>query len=138
MDIWIIEMSSIEMIINPSDINVSVDVEYLQKQSRLEENQFAFAYHITITNNSSYGIVLLHRHWIIIDANEQQEEVKGAGVIGEQPLIPSNAQYKYSSGTVLNTPIGTMQGSYHMVDEFGNPVEVPIKPFLLALPNQVH
>ncbi|MGC6481511.1 MAG: Co2+/Mg2+ efflux protein ApaG [Porticoccaceae bacterium] len=131
-------MSSIEMIINPSDINVSVDVEYLQKQSTLEENQFAFAYHITITNNSSYGIVLLHRHWIIIDANEQRQEVKGAGVIGEQPLIPSNAQYKYSSGTVLNTPIGTMQGSYHMVDEFGNPVEVPIKPFLLALPNQVH
>lgn len=131
-------MSSIEIIINPSDINVSVDVEYLQKQSKLEENQFAFAYHITITNNSSYGIVLLHRHWIIIDANEQRQEVKGAGVIGEQPLIPSNAQYKYSSGTVLNTPIGTMQGSYHMVDEFGNPVEVPIKPFLLALPNQVH
>jgi ApaG protein len=131
-------MSSIEMIINPSDINVSVDVEYLQKQSTLEENQFAFAYHITITNNSSYGIVLLHRHWIIIDANEQRQEVKGAGVIGEQPLIPSNAQYKYSSGTVLNTPIGTMQGSYHMVDEFGNPLEVPIKPFLLALPNQVH
>ena len=131
-------MSSIEMIINPSDINVSVDVEYLQKQSTLEENQFAFAYHITISNNSSYGIVLLHRHWIIIDANEQRQEVKGAGVIGEQPLIPSNAQYKYSSGTVLNTPIGTMQGSYHMADEFGNPVEVPIKPFLLALPNQVH
>ena len=131
-------MSSIEMMINPSDINVSVDVEYLQKQSTLEENQFAFAYHITITNNSSYGIVLLHRHWIIIDANEQRQEVKGAGVIGEQPLIPSNAQYKYSSGTVLNTPIGTMQGSYHMVDEFGNPLEVPIKPFLLALPNQVH
>ena len=131
-------MSSIEMIINPSVINVSVHVEYLQKQSTLEENQFAFAYHITITNNSSYGIVLLHRHWIIIDANEQRQEVKGAGVIGEQPLIPSNAQYKYSSGTVLNTPIGTMQGSYHMVDEFGNPVEVPIKPFLLALPNQVH
>ena len=131
-------MSSIEMIINPSDINVSVDVEYLQKQSTLEENKFAFAYHITISNNSSYGIVLLHRHWIIIDANEQRQEVKGAGVIGEQPLIPSNAQYKYSSGTVLNTPIGTMQGSYHMVDEFGNPVEVPIKPFLLALPNQVH
>ena len=131
-------MSSIEMIISPSDINVSVDVEYLQQQSTIEENQFAFAYHITITNNSSCGIVLLHRHWIIIDANEQRQEVKGAGVIGEQPLIPSNTQFKYSSGTVLNTPIGTMQGSYHMVDEFGNPVEVPIEPFLLALPNQVH
>ena len=131
-------MSSIEMIINPSDINVSVDVEYLQKQSTLEENQFAFAYHITITNNSSYGIVLLHRHWIIIDANEQRQEVKGAGVIGEQPLIPTKGKFQYSSGTVLNTPIGTMQGSYQMVDEFGSALEVPIEPFLLALPNQVH
>jgi ApaG protein len=83
-------------------------------------------------------VVLLHRHWIIIDADEQQQEVKGAGVIGEQPLIPTNTQYKYSSGTVLNTPVGTMQGSYHMVDEFNNPLEVPIVPFLLALPNQVN
>ncbi|MDG1693289.1 MAG: Co2+/Mg2+ efflux protein ApaG [Porticoccaceae bacterium] len=131
-------MSNFGTNINPSDISVSVETEYLDKQSTPDESQFAFAYHITITNNSDYGIVLLHRHWIIIDANEQRQEVKGAGVIGEQPLIPTNAQFKYSSGTVLNTPIGTMQGSYQMVDEFGSPVEVPIAPFLLALPNQVH
>lgn len=131
-------MTNSEPLVNSSDINVSVETEYLAKQSSPDENHFAFAYHITITNNSSYGIVLLHRHWIIIDANEQRQEVKGAGVIGEQPLIPTNAQFQYSSGTVLNTPIGTMQGSYQMVDEFGSALEVPIEPFLLALPNQVH
>lgn len=131
-------MSSLGNIINPSDINVSVETEYLARQSAPDEDQFAFAYHITITNNSSYGVVLLHRHWIIIDANEQRQEVKGAGVVGEQPLIPANAQFKYSSGTVLTTPIGTMQGSYQMVDEFGAPLDVPIAPFLLALPNQVN
>ena len=107
-------MTNSEPLINSSDINVSVETEYLAKQSNPDENHFAFAYHITITNNSSYGIVLLHRHWIIIDANEQRQEVRGAGVIGEQPLIPTNTEYKYSSGTVLNTPIGTMQGSYQM------------------------
>ena len=131
-------MTNLDNSINPSDINVSVETEYLANQSTPDENQFAFAYHITITNNSSHGVVLMHRHWIIIDANEQRQEVKGAGVIGEQPLIPTNAQFQYSSGTVLNTPIGTMQGSYQMVDEFGSALEVPIEPFLLALPNQVH
>jgi ApaG protein len=124
--------------VNPSDINVTVETQYIANQSVPDQNQFAFAYHITISNNSDFGVVLLHRHWIIIDADEQQQEVKGAGVIGEQPLIPTNTQYKYSSGTVLNTPVGTMQGSYHMVDEFNNPLEVPIVPFLLALPNQVN
>jgi ApaG protein len=115
-----------------------VETEYLANQSKPDENQFAFAYHITITNNSSYGVVLMHRHWIIIDGNERRQEVKGAGVIGQQPLIPINGQFQYSSGTVLNTPIGTMQGSYQMVDEFGSALDVPIEPFLLALPNQVH
>lgn len=124
--------------VNPSDINVTVETQYIANQSIPDQNQFGFAYHITISNNSDFGVVLLHRHWIIIDADEQQQEVKGAGVIGEQPLIPTNTQYKYSSGTVLNTPVGTMQGSYHMVDEFNNPLEVPIVPFLLALPNQVN
>ena len=131
-------MSNLETMVNPSDINVTVETQYIANQSIPGQNQFAFAYHITISNNSDFGVVLLHRHWIIIDADEQQQEVKGAGVIGEQPLIPKNTQYKYSSGTVLNTPIGTMQGSYHMVDEFNNPLEVPIVPFLLALPNQVN
>jgi ApaG protein len=131
-------MTNLDNSINPSDISVKVETEYLANQSMPNENQFAFAYHITITNNSSYGVVLMHRHWIIIDGNERRQEVKGAGVIGQQPLIPTNGQFQYSSGTVLNTPIGTMQGSYQMVDEFGSALEVPIEPFLLALPNQVH
>ena len=131
-------MTNLDNNINPSDISVTVETEYLANQSTPDENQFAFAYHITITNNSSYGVVLMHRHWIIIDANDKWQEVKGAGVIGEQPLIPTNAKFKYSSGTVLNTPIGTMQGSYQMVDEFGSALDVPIEPFLLAMPNQVH
>ena len=131
-------MTNLDNNINPSGISVTVETEYLANQSRPDENQFAFAYHITITNDSSYGVVLMHRHWIIIDANDQRQEVKGAGVIGEQPLIPTNTKFKYSSGTVLNTPIGTMQGSYQMVDEFGSALDVPIEPFLLALPNQVH
>lgn len=131
-------MTNLDNNINPSDISVTVETEYLANQSRPDENQFAFAYHITITNDSSYGVVLMHRHWIIIDANDQRQEVKGAGVIGEQPLIPTNTKFKYSSGTVLNTPIGTMQGSYQMVDEFGSALDVPIEPFLLAMPNQVH
>lgn len=131
-------MTNLDNNINPSDISVTVETEYLANQSTPDENQFAFAYHITITNDSSYGVVLMHRHWIIIDANDQRQEVKGAGVIGEQPLIPTNTKFKYSSGTVLNTPIGTMQGSYQMVDEFGGALDVPIEPFLLALPNQVH
>lgn len=131
-------MSNLETMVNPSDINVTVETQYIANQSIPNQNQFAFAYHIAISNNSDFGVVLLHRHWIIIDADEQQQQVKGAGVIGEQPLIPTNTQYKYSSGTVLNTPVGTMQGSYHMVDEFNNPLQVPIPPFLLALPNQVN
>ena len=131
-------MTNLDNSINPSDNSVSVETEYLANQSIPDENQFAFAYHITITNNSSYGVVLMHRHWIIIDGNERRQEVKGAGVIGQQPLIPTNGQFQYSSGTVLNTPIGTMQGSYQMVDEFGSALDVPIEPFLLALPNQVH
>lgn len=131
-------MTNLDNSINPSDISVSVETEYLANQSIPDENQFAFAYHITITNNSGYGVVLMHRHWIIIDGNERRQEVKGAGVIGQQPLIPTNGQFQYSSGTVLNTPIGTMQGSYQMVDEFGSALDVPIEPFLLALPNQVH
>jgi ApaG protein len=131
-------MTNLDNSINPSDISVTVKTEYLANQSIPDENQFAFAYHITITNNSNYGVVLMHRHWIIIDANDKRQEVKGAGVIGEQPLIPTNAKFKYSSGTVLNTPIGTMQGSYQMVDEFGSALDVPIEPFLLAMPNQVH
>ena len=119
-------------------IDVQVKTEYLINQSQPAENQYAFAYHITIANQSNVDATLLKRHWIIIDANQQQQEVKGIGVIGEQPLITCGSSYSYSSGVVLKTPVGTMQGHYHFVDALGNPFDAPIKPFLLAIPNKVH
>ena len=119
-------------------IDVSVTTEYLSRQSLPEESRYAFAYHITISNRGVLDAVLLKRHWIIIDANQQRQEVKGVGVIGEQPLIPSGGAYSYSSGVVLKTPVGTMHGSYQLVDELGDPVEATVEPFLLATPNTVH
>jgi ApaG protein len=121
-----------------SNINVTVVTEFLVGQSKPEDDQYAFAYHITIENNSSQAVKLLARHWIIVDSNQQQKEVQGPGVIGEQPRIEVNERYQYSSGVVLKTPIGTMQGSYQMVNDLGHPVEAPISPFLLAVPNTVN
>ena len=121
-----------------SNINVTVVTEFLIGQSKPEDDQYAFAYHITIENNSSQAVKLLTRHWIIVDSNQQQKEVQGPGVIGEQPRIEVNERYQYSSGVVLKTPIGTMQGSYQMVNDLGHPVETPIAPFLLAVPNTVN
>ena len=121
-----------------SNINVTVVTEFLIEQSKPEDDQYAFAYHITIENNSSQAVKLLARHWIIVDSNQQQKEVQGPGVIGEQPRIEVNERYQYSSGVVLKTPIGTMQGSYQMVNDLGHPVEAPISPFLLAVPNTVN
>ena len=121
-----------------SNINVTVVTEFLIGQSKPEDDQYAFAYHITIENNSPQAVKLLTRHWIIVDSNQQQKEIQGPGVIGEQPRIEVNERYQYSSGVVLKTPIGTMQGSYQMVNDLGHPVETPIAPFLLAVPNTVN
>lgn len=119
-------------------IDVSVETEYLSNQSRPEQSHYVFAYHITITNSGDKDAKLLTRHWIIMDANQQRQEVNGIGVVGEQPLIASGDSYSYSSGVVLNTPVGTMHGSYQFLDPDGGNIEAPIEPFLLALPNKVH
>jgi ApaG protein len=124
--------------IQPKLIAVSVVTEYVQQQSQPEQNRFAFAYHITIENKGSETAKLLGRHWIIIDANQERKEVKGMGVIGEQPTLEAGAIYQYTSGVVLKTPIGTMEGSYQLVDENGDPFNAPIEPFLLSTPNAVH
>jgi len=121
-----------------SMIDVSVETEYIPTQSQPEHDRFVFAYHITITNNGSVAAKLLSRHWVIIDADEKRQEVNGIGVIGEQPSLASGNSYNYSSGVVLSTPVGTMHGSYQFVDSTGNNFDVPIKPFLLAMPNKVN
>lgn len=119
-------------------IKVVIDTEYLPYQSNPEKKQYAFAYHITLTNEGHIGAQLISRHWIIIDGNGVRREVKGMGVVGEQPLISPGESYQYSSGAVLETVVGTMQGSYHMQGENGLGFEVDIPVFTLALPNAVN
>ena len=123
---------------NVDAITVKVKTEYLLQQSKPDEAQFAFAYHITIHNQSDIAAQLLGRHWIITDANESKQEVRGAGVIGEQPMIGPGQSYKYSSGVMLDTPIGTMQGCYKMRDDEGCEFDATIEPFLLSTPHAVN
>ena len=119
-------------------IDVSVVTEYLPMQSEPNNDRYVFAYHITITNHGPIEAKLLSRNWIIIDADQKRQEVNGLGVVGEQPLIASGDSYKYSSGVVLSTPVGTMHGSYEFVGPSGGHFEAPIQPFLLAMPNMVN
>jgi ApaG protein len=117
---------------------VSVKVNFLAEHSNVAQHQFAFAYFVTITNTGSVAAQLISRHWIICDANDERREVKGLGVIGEQPMILPDMQYSYQSHAVINTPNGYMQGSYQMIAEDGTLFEVTIPPFTLSLPSALH
>ena len=123
---------------NKEAIKVVVETEYLPYQSSPEKKQYAFAYHITLSNAGHIDAQLISRHWIIVDGNGVRREVKGMGVVGEQPLISPGESYQYSSGAVLETVVGTMQGSYHMQGENGQGFEVDIPLFSLALPNALN
>ena len=119
-------------------IMITVITEYLTEQSQPEENRYAFAYHITIKNQSVRSAKILTRHWIIIDANQERKEVHGEGIVGKQPIILSGDKYEYTSAVVLDTPVGTMEGSYQLVDDGGVTFNAPIEPFLLSIPHAVH
>lgn len=119
-------------------IRVEVVSEYLSNQSIPEESRYVFAYHISIHNEGSQAAQLLTRHWIITDGNDRIQEVKGTGVVGEQPYLRPGESYKYTSGTVMDTVVGTMQGSYQMKAEDGSLFDAIIYPFTLAMPNQLH
>ena len=119
-------------------IMITVITEYLTEQSQPEENRYAFAYHITIKNQSVRSAKILTRHWIIVDANQERKEVHGEGIVGKQPIILSGDKYEYTSAVVLDTPVGTMEGSYQLVDDGGVTFNVPIQPFLLSIPHAVH
>lgn len=114
--------------------SVSVETAYLQNQSNPDENQFAFSYTVTITNIGNVSGQLISRHWIITDANSHVEEVKGLGVVGAQPLLFPEQQYQYTSGTLLETPIGSMRGVYKIVAEDGTLFDAVIESFTLAVP----
>lgn len=116
------------------DIRVTVTTQYIEAESNPEANRFIFSYTINIKTHGEIPAKLLSRHWIITDANNRVQEVKGKGVIGEQPyLMPSNA-FTYTSGTMLETPVGSMQGSFQMVSDDGHNFDAVIEPFSLALP----
>lgn len=120
------------------DIAVHVISEYMAEQSNAAENRFVFAYHVRIENHGRLPAQLLSRHWIITDGNQKVQEVRGEGVIGEQPTIMPGETYEYSSGAVLQTPVGSMQGSYQMRDATGETFETPIPIFTLASPMALH
>lgn len=116
---------------------VTVEVEFLADQSDVRLNRYAFAYHIKITNTGSVTAQLISRHWIITEDNHEQE-VKGLGVVGAQPLLAPQQFFEYTSGTVLNSPMGEMRGTYQMVAEDGTQFEVEIPPFVLSMPRVLH
>lgn len=117
---------------------VKVRTTFLAEQSNPDESKFAFAYTVTITNTGTIAAQLISRHWIITNANNEVHEVKGLGVIGEQPLLEPNAQFEYTSGTLLTTASGEMRGIYQMVAEDGTLFEAVIEPFQLYQPRVLH
>ncbi|WFC64252.1 Co2+/Mg2+ efflux protein ApaG [Pseudomonas sp. REST10] len=119
-------------------IDVSVTTRYLPAQSQPEQSRYAFSYKVTIVNNGELPAQLLSRHWIITDGDGRVQEVRGAGVIGQQPHIEPGASHTYSSGTVMATQVGTMQGSYQMLAEDGKRFDAIIAPFRLAVPGALH
>ena len=120
------------------DIRVQVATNYLDEQSEPESNRYVFAYTITITNNGDVPVRLISRHWIITDANGKVQEVIGDGVVGEQPHLNPGEKFRYSSGAVLETPVGAMQGLYRMEADNGVNFDAPIAPFTLAVPGVMH
>jgi len=119
-------------------ITVEVRSEYLPDQSNPEAESYTFAYHITIRNSGSVAAQLISRHWIITDAEGQVQEVRGLGVVGDQPLLQPGQSYEYSSGSTMATPVGTMKGSYQMTAEDGTRFDAEIPEFVLSMPRVLH
>ncbi len=119
---------------NTPHINILVETYPIEVESDPEANRFVFAYTITIENKGEIAVKLLSRHWIITDANSRVQEVRGKGVIGEQPHLKPDKSFKYTSGTMIETPVGSMQGSFQMITDDGEHFEVEIEPFSLAIP----
>jgi ApaG protein len=122
----------------PYDIAVTVIPQYLPEQSQPDEQQFVFAYTVRITNNGQHAAQVISRHWVITDGQQNTQEVRGLGVVGQQPLLGPGESFEYTSGCPLPTPVGTMRGAYHCVGDNGIPFEVPIQEFVLAMPRTLH
>jgi len=116
-------------------IKVQVHTTYIPEQSTPDQKRYIFSYTITLKNLSKEKVQLISRRWLITDGNGKQLTVEGEGVVGKQPYIHPHDEYTYTSGTVIETPVGVMQGSYIMHDESGVDFTVDVTPFNLAIPN---
>ena len=123
---------------NKYEITVTARTAHVPGESDKSANRYVFAYTITISNTGSVAARLVSRHWIITDAENRIQEVRGAGVVGEQPLLKPRQSYQYTSATAIPTPVGTMHGSYQMVAEDGVAFEAPIPEFTLSAPRVLH
>ena len=119
-------------------IRVDVSTNYVEDQSNPGEGRFVFSYTITIRNEGTKPARLVTRHWLITDANGKVQEVRGDGVVGQQPNLQPGESFEYTSGCVLETPHGTMHGTYQMVRPDGERFDAEIAPFLLAVPNSLN
>ncbi|MGB9669969.1 MAG: Co2+/Mg2+ efflux protein ApaG [Halothiobacillaceae bacterium] len=122
----------------PAKIEVSPEPAFLEQHSDPAQNRYVFAYTITLRNVGDVPAQLLERHWLITHADGRIEEVRGPGVVGAQPRLEPGESYTYSSGAVLNTPVGTMQGDYLFVTDEGERFLVPIPRFTLSIPRVLH
>ena len=120
------------------DIDISVNSSYSPENSNPENNIFYFKYHVSIKNNEYYPVQLISRHWIITDGDSHTKEIRGAGVVGKQPIIAPGEVYRYISSVIFNTEIGTMSGCYKMTDDSGMEFDATIPIFLLSVPGIIH
>ena len=120
------------------DIEIDVSTSYLKEQSSESANRFVFSYTITIKNIGNIAARLVSRHWIITNANGEVQEVSGIGVVGEQPFLLPGDEFKYSSGSILETPVGTMEGTYTLIADDKLEFETVIPPFTLSAPHTLH
>ena len=121
-----------------NNIIVESEPHYLASKSAPEENRYVFAHTISISNVGSVAAKLLSRHWLITDANGKIEEVRGPGVIGEQPHIKPGEMFRYTSGAILETPVGIMQGQYFLISDEGENFKTTIPKFTLSIPRILH
>lgn len=119
-------------------VSVQPRVTFLEDQSDPGKSHFVFAYTITVTNTGNVAAQLVSRHWIITDGENRVQEVKGAGVIGQQPVLKPGESFEYTSGASIPTAVGTMRGSYQMMAEDGTAFDAPIPPFTLSIPRTLH
>jgi ApaG protein len=119
-------------------IDIRVETSYVADQSEPEQERYVFSYTITILNQGEVTAKLLDRHWVITDANGKVQEVRGDGVVGHQPELEPGQGFQYTSGAVLETPIGSMRGEYGMVDGDGEAFVAPIPAFTLSAPRVLH